>query len=154
MRISDQRSDNGLKRPVSYFYAMVKSQEFRLGNYVMHKTGVRILTVPCTFQHYELMARDGGKDLFPVLLSPKILEGCGFIENKKYALLPESREFILVLPVMGSGEIEIRAYVKSNKECFGRAMINTLPISNNVHHLHQLQNLFQALTGQELEVKI
>ncbi|RYF86394.1 MAG: hypothetical protein EON98_03815 [Chitinophagaceae bacterium] len=92
---------------------MVKSNEFRLGNFIMHKTGVRILTVPCTFQHFELMAKDGGKDLFPVVLSPAILEKCGFVENKKYALLPESREFILVLPVMGSGDIEIRAYVKA-----------------------------------------
>ena len=153
MQPSDQR-EAVWKTEVDYFYRMVKSYEFRLGNYIMHKTGVRILTVSCTFQHFELMAKDGGKDLFPVLLSPKILEGAGFVENKKYALLPESREFIRVLPVMGSGEIQIRAYVKSNKECFGRAMMANVPISNNVHHLHQLQNLFAALTGQELEVKL
>ena len=133
---------------------MVKSSEFRIGNYLMHKTGVRILTVPCAFHHFEAMAKDGGKDLFPVVLSPANLEKCGFIENKKYALLPESREFILVLPVMGSGEIEIRAYVKSNKECFGRAMMNNLPLSNNFHHLHQLQNVYFSLTGQELEIRL
>ena len=52
----------------------------------MHKTGVRILTVVCNFQHFELMAKDGGKDLFPVVLSPTILEKSGFVENKKYAL--------------------------------------------------------------------
>jgi hypothetical protein len=133
---------------------MIKSGEFRLGNYLMHKTGVRILTVPCTYQHFELMARDGGKDLFPVVLSPAILEKSGFIENKKYPLLPESREFILVLPVMGSGAIEIKAYVKANKECFARAMVNTVPISNNIHHLHSLQNLFYTLTGEEMTVQL
>lgn len=133
---------------------MVKSNEFRLGNYLMHKTGVRILTVECTYQHFELMNKDGGKDLFPVVLSPAILEKCGFIENKKYALLPESREFILVLPVIGSGDVNIKAYVKNNKECFARAMMNNLPISNNIFHLHQLQNLFHALTAAEVEVKI
>ena len=133
---------------------MIKTHEFRLGNFLMHKTGVRILTVPCTLQHFELMNKDGGKDLFPVVLSATVLEKCGFVENKKYALLPESREFILVLPVMGSGETEIKAYVKSNKECFGRAMINNLPISNNFYQLHQLQNLYYTLTGQELEVKL
>ena len=133
---------------------MVKSNEFRLGNYLMHKTGVRILTVPCSFQHFGLMEKDGGKDLFPVVLSPTVLEKCGFAENKKYALLPESREFVLVLPVMGSGETEIRAYVKANKECFGRAMMNNLPLSNNFYHLHQLQNLYFSLTGKELEVKL
>jgi hypothetical protein len=82
------------------------------------------------------------------------LEKCGFEENKKYALLPESREFILVVPVMGSGEIGMRAYVKSNKECFGRVMINGVPVSNNFHHLHQLQNVYFALTGAELEVML
>ena len=116
----------------------------------MHKTGVRILTVPCSFQHFELMAKGGGKDLFPVVLSPAILEKCGFIENKKYALLPESREFILVLPVIGSGDVAIKAYVKNNKECFARAMMNNVPMSNNIFHLHQLQNLYFAFTGEEI----
>lgn len=133
---------------------MIKAQEFRPGNYLLHKTGVRILTVACTFDHFVLMAKDGGKDLFPVVLSSKILEGCGFAENKKYPLLPESREFVLVLPVMGSGDVSIKAYVKANKECFARAMMNNVPLSNNVHHLHSLQNLYQAFTGEEMAVKI
>lgn len=133
---------------------MIKPTEFRLGNFLLHKTGVRILTVACTFEHFALLAKDGGKDLFPVVLSPKLLEGCGFAENKKYALLPESREFVQVLPVMGSGEISIKAYVKNNKECFARAMVNNVPVSNNVFHLHQLQNLYQAFTGEEMSVKI
>lgn len=133
---------------------MVKSNEFRSGNYLLHKTGVRILTVPCTFEHFALMAKDGGKDLFPVALSAKILEGCGFAENKKYPLLPESREFVRVLPVMGSGDIAIKAYVKNNKECFARAMLANVPLSNNVFHLHSLQNLFFALTAEELSVRL
>ena len=133
---------------------MIKSQEFRLGNYLLHKTGVRILTVRCTLEHFALMAKGGEKEMFPVMLSASILEKCGFAENKKYPLLPESREFIRVVPVMGSGEIELRAYVKNNKECFGRAMLNGVPVSNNFYHLHQLQNLYQALTGEELELML
>ena len=138
----------------TYFYRMIKMDEYRLGNYLMHKTGVRILTMRCTHQHFQLMATDGGKDLFPVVLAPTALEKSGFIENKKYALLPESREFILVLPVMGSGAIEIKAYLKSNKECFARAMISGVPITNNIYALHSLQNLYFALTGIELEVSL
>ena len=120
----------------------------------MHKTGVRILTVVCNFQHFELLAKDGGKDLFPVVLSPTILEKRGFVENKKYALLPESREFVLVLPVMGSGDISIKAYVKNNKECFARLMTNNVPLSNNFYHLHQLQNMYYVMIGEELPVKL
>src|SRR5438132_6251834 len=111
---------------------MIKSDDFRLGNYLMHKTGVRILTVRCAYENFSLMAKDGGKDLFPLVLSPNVFEKSGFLENKKYALLPESREFILTLPVMGSGSVEIKAYLKSNKECFARAMVNGIPISNNI----------------------
>jgi hypothetical protein len=132
---------------------MIKGHEFRLGNYLMHKTGVRILTVRCTVEHFALLP-GGEKDLFPVVLSAPVLEKCGFTENKKYALLPESREFILVVPVMGSGAIEIKAYIKNNKECFGRVMMAGVPLSNNFHHLHQLQNVYFALTGNELEVTL
>jgi hypothetical protein len=132
---------------------MIKSHEFRLGNYLMHKTGVRILTMRCTLEHFALLPV-GEKDLFPVVLSATVLEKCGFAENKKYALLPESREFVLVVPVMGSGAVEIRAYIKNNKECFGRAMMTGVPVSNNFHHLHQLQNVYFALTGNELEVTL
>ncbi|WP_162944568.1 hypothetical protein [Flavisolibacter nicotianae] len=133
---------------------MIKTQEFRLGNYLMHKTGVRILTVRCTLEHFALVAKGGEKDFFPVVLSAAILEKCGFAENRKYALLPESREFVRVVPVMGSGEIELRAYVKNNKECFGRVMMSGVPVSNNFFHLHQLQNVYAALTGQELELQL
>jgi hypothetical protein len=133
---------------------MIKPQEFRLGNYLMHKTGVRILTVRCTTEHFALLAKGGEKDLFPVVLSPPLLEKCGFAENNKYALLPESREFVLVVPVMGSGAVEIRAYVKNNKECFGRVMMAGVPVSNNFHHLHQLQNIYCSLTGNELELML
>ena len=132
---------------------MIKGHEFRLGNYLMHKTGVRILTVRCTVEHFALLP-GGEKDLFPVVLSAPVLEKCGFTENKKYALLPESREFVRVVPVMGSGDIEIKAYIKNNKECFGRVMMTGVPLSNNFHHLHQLQNVYFALTGNELEVAL
>lgn len=108
----------------------------------------------CTHEHFSLMAKDGGKDLFPVVLSPTILGKCGFAENKKYALLPESREFILVIPVMGSGAVEIKAYVKNNKECFARAVLTNVPVSNNIYHLHSLQNLYFVLTGEELDLQL
>ena len=133
---------------------MIKKEEIRLGNYVMHKTGVRILTVRCTLAHFALLAKGGEKDLFPVVLAAPVLEKCGFAENKKYALLPESREFVLVVPVIGGGDVEIKAYIKSNKECFGRVMLNNVPVSNNFHYLHQLQNLYFFLTGTELELML
>jgi hypothetical protein len=82
------------------------------------------------------------------------LESAGFLENKDYPLSPQAREFKLQLPVIGNNKNEILAYIKNNKECFARAMVNGLPVSNNIFHVHQLQNLYYALTGEELKVSI
>ncbi|MGV3529645.1 MAG: hypothetical protein ACO1OO_12170 [Flavisolibacter sp.] len=130
---------------------MIQASELRLGNYILHKAGVRILPVRCTFSHLEILGQSD-KDIFPVKLKADILEKCGFAENKKYALLPQAHEYILPLPVMGNQQNEIRAYIKTNQECFARASMNNIPLSNNIFHLHQLQNLYHALTGQELNV--
>lgn len=133
---------------------MINANELRLGNYVLQKVNTRIIPVECTFQHFELLQNGNSKDIYPVTLKAEILEKAGFSENKDYPLLPEAREFILVLPVIGNNKNEIRAYIKNNKECFGRAVVNGLPVSNNFYHLHQLQNLYFALTNDEMDVKL
>ncbi len=108
---------------------------------------------PCTWEHYALLARGEGATLYPVVLKPELLERCGFTENMDYPLRPGAREFRLVLPVIGGNTNELAGYVKSNGECFARALVNGAVASNNVHQLHQLQNLHFALAGTELEVK-
>ncbi|HEU4633848.1 MAG TPA: hypothetical protein VFS22_07685 [Flavisolibacter sp.] len=133
---------------------MINANELRLGNYLMQKVFTRIITTPCTYQHFELLNKGESKDLFPLVLKAELLEKCGFIENKNYPLLPSAREFRLVLPVIGSNQNEIFAYIKNNKECFARATANGLPVSNNIYHLHQLQNLYFSLTGEEITIKI
>jgi hypothetical protein len=133
---------------------MIHASEFRLGNYLLQKINNKISMVPCSYSHFDLLAKGENKDLHPVLLKVELLEKCGFIENKKYALLPDAREFILALPVPGNNKNEIAAYIKNNKECFGRAMVNNLPVSANFYQLHQLQNLYFSLTGQELAIKL
>lgn len=130
----------------------MKASELRIGNYLMQKLGTRIVVVTCSYSHFELLQGGGAADLYPLLLKPELLLRCGFEENKKYALLPQAHEFKRVMPVSGSGSNELLAYVKSNGECFGRAVLNGVPISNNFQHLHTLQNLYFALTGTELEV--
>lgn len=107
----------------------------------------------CGFEHFDLLSKGDHKNMFPVVLKPEILEKCGFSENMKYPLRPEAKEFILILPVIGESQNELRVYIKSNGESFGRAMTNNIVVSNNFYHLHQLQNLYVALTGQEMELK-
>ncbi len=133
---------------------MINASELRLGNYILHKTGVRILPVKCTYQHFELFAKGQIKDSFAIGLKPEILEKCGFIENKKYYQYPEAREFILALPVMGVNNNQIAAYLNAQKECYARAMVNDLVITNNFHFVHQLQNVYYSFTGKEMETTL
>jgi hypothetical protein len=133
---------------------MIKMDEFRLGNYLLHKTAVRIKMVPCTMEHFSLFEKQGGKDLFPVVLSADIFTKAGFIENKDYELLPDAREFKLPIPVNTNHQTMIHGYVKNNKECFARAFVNNLPCSNPLYSLHQLQNLYYSLTAGELSINL
>jgi|SRR5215203_2853605 len=133
---------------------MINENEIRLGNYVLQKVNTRIVPVKCTYQHFELLNTGNAKDIFAVTLKAEILEKSGFIENKDYPLLPDARELILALPVIGNNKNEIRAYIKNNKECFARAVVNNLPVSNNFYTLHQLQNIYFALTSEELKVNL
>lgn len=133
---------------------MINENDLRLGNYILQKINTRIVPAKCTHQHFELLKNGNAKDIFPLALKAEILEKAGFIENKKYPLLPDAREFILVLPVIGNANNEIRAYIKNNKECFARVVLNNLPVSNNFYHLHQLQNVYFSLTNEELNVSL
>ena len=131
---------------------MIDPAELRIGNYILFKASVRILPVKCTLQHFELFAKGATKDGFPIALKPDILQKAGFIENKKYHLYPDTREFILALPVMGINKNEIYAYVNKDNAPYARATVNDLVITNNFHNIHQLQNVYYALVGKELEL--
>ena len=132
---------------------MIIATELRLGNYLLHKLNGKISMASCSYTHFELLHKGDTASLYPVVLKPEWLEKSGFMENKNYPLLPQAREFILVLPVIGNNKNELYGYVKNNGECFVRATVNGSVASNNFFHLHQLQNLFFVLTGNELELK-
>ena len=133
---------------------MIKEQELRLGNYVMQKVNNRIVTTKVTYELFDFLGQGGNNFVYPVVLKAEVLEKAGFIENKNYPLYPEAREFVLAVPVNGSNKNELFAYIKNNGECFGRATVNNTISSNNFYHMHQLQNLYFALCGQELDIKL
>ena len=132
---------------------MIQPSELRLGNFILFKNQGRIGMVPCDYVHFDLLQKGDTSSFYPVVLKAEILQKSGFIENKDYPLLPQAREFVLVLPVIGNHKNELFGYVKTNGECFIRATVNGAVATNNFFHLHQLQNLFFALTGKELEIK-
>lgn len=139
-------------RSLAYLAYMINAEELRIGNAILQKVNNKIVMVKCGFEHFDLLSK-GEKNLFPVVLKAEILEKAGFIENKDYPLYPQAREFKLVLPVIGNNKNEVLGYIKSSGECFASATVNGAIASNNVHHLHQLQNLVFVLTGKELELR-
>src|SRR5688500_14054250 len=132
---------------------MIQPTELRLGNLILFKNQGRISMVPCNYVHFDLMHKGDTSSLYPVVLKAEILQKSGCIANKDYPSLPQARAFVLVLPVIGNHRNELFGYVKTNGECFIRATVNGAVATNNFFHLHQLQNLFFALTGKELEIK-
>ena len=133
---------------------MINAIELRLGNEVLFKSGHAIKKASLQLAHFEVIAASGVKDFYPIVLKPEIFIDCGFVENKDYPLAPGAKEFILALPVIGNNKNEIIGYSKTNGECFARATVNGLVISNNIFNLHNLQNLYFALTGKEMHIKI
>lgn len=140
--------------PIShlYFRTMVNLKELRPGNTVLFKDAGRIRQHTLDATLFAVLLQRPA-DFFPVVLNAEVLQQIGFAENKKYALLPAAREFILVLPVPGSAQVDLRGYIKNNGECFARAFANNEPISRNVFSLHALEDLYYALTGTAVSEK-
>lgn len=77
-------------------------------------------------------------DLSPIPLTPEILASCGFKDG--YFELPFGNK----LCIGSSNNGEYVAY-------FGEQVVT---LSKYYKYLHQLQNLYFALTGEELEIKL
>ena len=74
--------------------------------------------------------------LMPILLTPEILEKCGFIKDEDGCML-----FGEIFYWLNAGILQI-------------AMGYTPLINAPCKYIHQLQNLYFSLTGEELEVKL
>ena len=133
---------------------MIDAAQLRIGNYILHKSGVRILPVKCTFQHFQFFSKGLNKDAFPIALKPDILLKCGFLENKQYYLLPDAHEFVLTLPIIGKNNNVIVACLNSKQECYSRVTVNDLIISNHFYNVHQLQNIYYALLNEEMVIDL
>ena len=124
----------------------MKAQELRIGNWVQGKVsfppyeGVKLL-----HQVNSMMIRDCEhyKDNWscePIPLTPEILEKCGF----EWSIYHQA--FHKIGFVFDLSERHVRGYylhISRN---------NSVIICPEILHLHKLQNLIYALTGEELEL--
>lgn len=118
---------------------MIKATELRLGNWV--KVGTIESTV-CFIDKYHIQLQGNAlinrpEQVEPIHLTPEILEKCGF--KKDY------NGFSLV------DKMSLSFAVSKDDEYLACWLDRALGII--IKYLHQLQNIYFSLTGEELEIK-
>lgn len=131
---------------------MIAANELRIGSWVNHNgKPMKVLSVESDIDNNALPVMENGRDFYrmsfdtdgdlqPIPLTPEILEKCGF-ELKKSDNWTEYR-----LGIIGFD--------------FNHSRLSGCHIGGEEYHyievsyLHQLQNLYFAITGRELEVEL
>jgi len=114
---------------------MINANELRIGNWVKHLgLDVRIEA------HGIAMFEDGDFSCDPIPLTPEILEKSGF---KKTNVFDYVKKPILLHDMTDTSFSHFETYW-GKQEFF----------LNTVEYLHQLQNLYFALTGNELKITL
>lgn len=116
---------------------MIKASEVRIGNWVnCYKATFSITAINNT--HVEGLGNEGHFDILdckPIPLTPEILEQAGF--EKDGEVIYRQRNTMLYF---GANFVDYYHYGH--------------PIKNDIQSLHQLQNLFYALSGTELTINL
>lgn len=105
--------------------------ELRIGNFVIHPNGKNIIKVIKTGGDQNYF------NLKPIPLSMEILQKCGFTFSEDTVF----------------GKKKIYGILGDFTFIYNRIMWNSF-IIGHIKYLHQLQNLYYALTEQELTVNI
>lgn len=124
----------------------VDAKELRIGNWIYcfnpnEKGYPHNLTTQVTLQHFKLMRDEGNfNDYSPIPLTTEILEKCGF-KLEYGGQLPDyiQREGFMMY-----------WYEEKLSANFGHVK----QMDREIQYLHQLQNLYFALTGKELEINL
>lgn len=144
------------------FTGMIQTNELRIGDffwdsewriqtvYTIHETVVNeSWTGPFPDGNYKLNEGYSEDDMTPIPLTPEWLERCGFeafnnegIYARKFHAQGELILFSTDSPV-----------AKSNDFPPGKIYYMFSSVAHFIDHLHQLQNLYFALTGEELTIK-
>lgn len=116
---------------------MIAANELRIGNKVLRTKNNSLFTI--TAIDISTIA-NGDLSVTGIPLTPEILEQCGFKKSHQGYMELSRDEFNLAFDETGL-DIAIN----------GNDIANTL---SHIKYLHQLQNLYFALTGTELEINL
>ena len=118
---------------------MIAANELRIGNWVNYDNTETPFCVTETSET-GIGVKNSEEEtwieidqFYPIPLTSEILEKCGFVRN---ALVAQHNDIIFY------------------DDHFGiKGMLGVVK-PNNINHLHQLQNLFYALTNEELKINL
>lgn len=109
-------------------------KELRVGNYIETVDGIEQMGFSDLEYYFERYYNDF--QIKPILLTEEWLINFGFIKKDEgYGILTSMKQAVLIS--------------FGNHNC----VINGLSFNNPTKYVHQLQNLFFALIGEELELK-
>jgi hypothetical protein len=121
---------------------MLNAQELRLGNWVQETNSKgKTFYAKMNIDFLETLLVE--PDIFdPIPLTPEILERCGFVKHEKFDFY---KNYIAL-----SEKFQNNWVVAEFNRIDGQGHLLRVSFSS----LHQLQNLYFSLTGQELTVNI
>jgi len=110
---------------------MVQANELRIGNYISYKNE-RWIKVGYHEIRYAVLYPD--TSYYPIPLTFEILEKAGF--ELQIGMMSWEKEGVII--------------------CYETIanFFRLYPMTNRINYVHQLQNLYYALTGEELEVNL
>lgn len=114
----------------------IEENELRVGNYLYDGVGGIIkVEVDDLYDNVRKFYK-------PIELIEEILLKCGFkkIDHHRFKIIPSEYEFYYTISV--------------HDNCFRIYVGDSIICANVIFYLHQLQNLYFALTNQELEINL
>jgi len=125
----------------------MKSNELRLGNIV--KSGERYLIVSPheIIAMYQCEIANVKSDYEPVLLTPEILEKCGFVvDGPNHVRIPKINGFDIYF-YLGDKDVYLLQLSNTKNEFY-------MGVDIEIKYLHHLQNVIHALTQTELTIQL
>jgi hypothetical protein len=116
---------------------MIQANELRIGNWVFNPKNNFHFKID-GFHILDLWAGEDCKFIQPIPLTPEILEKAGFEKNGKRF----SKDWFY----LWSDNYNIVFALAEMEESIGKYL--------NIEYVHQLQNLYFDLTGQELNIQL
>ena len=113
---------------------MIQVNELRIGSWVKHN-GETIQVKP---YHFEVFMNSESKPANAIPLTEEILLKCGYVKNGGW---------------YDSVELKLDIF-KDYKFFYIEDVEDHTEIRKPIKHLHQLQNLYFALTGTELKIEL